>query len=168
MDDTVYETTPLRAIPALFGGVAAGTAIIVLALAGLHAAAEQSGASIVIQVLNAAVIMMPLVFMFVFVGTLFAAVPAWWVLHRMGRRGRADAMILGALLCTAGAHLPVFQDNFALPQGEPVAAAVMAAAGALSGLTMWRIAYRAEAPVSKAETRLPSVAAARVDEGGRD
>ncbi len=150
MEDAVYETTPLRAIPALFGGAAAGTAIIVLALAVLHAAAEQSGTAVAIQVLNAAVIMMPLVFMFVFVGAVFAAVPAWWVLHRLGRRGRTDAVILGALLCAAGAHLPVFRDHFAMPQGEPAATAVMVIAGAVSGMVMWRIAYRPSAAVSTA------------------
>ena len=148
MDEAIYETTPLRAIPALFVGAAVGTAIIVLALAVSGAVVDGTQvAALPRQTFNTSFIIMPLVFIVFASGAVFIAGPCWWVLHRMGRRTRYDAMLLGGLLCAAASFVPPIEAithlTFRDLREFAVSFVVMAFAGAVAGLVVWRISYRA-------------------------
>ncbi len=153
MNEAIYETTPFRAIPALFAGAVVGTVIVVFALALSGAVADGTAASLLPdRMFNTSFILAPFVFVVFAAGAVFIAGPCWWVLHRMGRRTRYDAMLLGALLCAAASFAPPIAAIPHLtigPLAEFAASfAVMALAGAVSGLAVWRLAYRA-APVAE-------------------
>lgn len=148
MDEAVYETTPLRAIPALFAGAAAGTAVITLALALLGAIADRTApGQVPLQLFNASFILAPYVFMVFAACAVFVAAPCWWVLHSMGRRTRWDAAALGALLGAAASFVPPIHAMAYLTRSDlrDVVAGfvIMAAAGAVAGFAFWRLAYRA-------------------------
>jgi len=142
-----YETTIFRAVPALLAGSMAGAAVIVVAMAVAGVIDDGTAPDLIPgQMFNTAVILTPLVFMTFAAGALFLAVPCWWVLHRMGRRTCREAVLLGVLLCGACGFVPlgemVSTGNGKAALEVAVAFAVMAVAGAVAGLTIWRIAYR--------------------------
>jgi hypothetical protein len=144
----IYETTPFRAIPALFAGAVVGTVIVVFALALSGAVVDGTAASLLPdRMFNTSFILAPFVFIVFAAGAVFIAGPCWWVLHRMGRRTRWDAMLLGALLCAAAGFVPPIAAISHLTLGHLTEFAlvfvVMAVAGALAGLAVWRLAYRA-------------------------
>lgn len=121
--------------------------------------------------LGGVLLYMLLTILIAFVTVLFVVIeiggPAWWLMHRLGRRGWADALALGAGLtfvlslgiAASGGYLPTYLMTYSGYQAlrDPAAhmvsgrlswlwtieaAALMAAIGAVVGLTVWRIAYR--------------------------
>lgn len=149
-----YETTIFRAVPALLAGSIAGSVVIVVAMAVAGVIDDRTALSLIPgQMFNTAVILAPMVLATFAAGALFIAVPCWWVLHRMGRRTRREAVLLGVVLCGAFGFVPLEEmvstgDSGAVLE-VAAAFAVMAVAGAMAGLTVWRIAYRLH-PTSEA------------------
>ncbi|MGE0665891.1 MAG: hypothetical protein AB7O49_04955 [Sphingomonadales bacterium] len=143
MDNSTYETTPFRVIPALFAGAAAGSACAVLALSLGGALVDGTATSLLPrQVFNTSFMLAPFVFFVFAAGGLFVAGPCWWVLHRMGRRTCYDAMLAWAMLCAAAGLVPPIEAVSRQALGDPWRFVVMATAGLVSGLVFWRIAYR--------------------------
>lgn len=146
MDEASYETTIFRAVPALLAGSLAGASVIVLGMAVAGVIDDGTATGLIPrQIFNTAVILAPMVFMTFAAGALFIAVPCWWVLHRMGRRTRRESVLLGVILCAAFGIVPLVEmvstDSGASLE-VAAAFAVMAVAGAVAGMTVWRIAYR--------------------------
>jgi hypothetical protein len=147
-----YETTIFRAVPALLGGAVAGASIVVLFLAIAGVIDDGTAPGLIPgQLFNTAFMLAPMVFMTIAAGALFVAVPCWWVLHRMGRRTRGEAALLGLILCSAFGFVPLddMMSAGVTPRGAleaGAAVAVLALAGAVAGLTIWRIAYRSADP----------------------
>jgi hypothetical protein len=171
-----YVTTLPRALLALLGGAVLGAITFLLELAVLLALRPSKLAELNDYVGTTSVELIVLVAVFAFVffagGLLIAGAPVWWLLHRMGRREWFYALGVGAALAAAGyvgmvmwnPEWPALSlisflteefggltaSNGAL-NGEGWEALVRGAigigiAGALAGLTLWRIAYRRPRP----------------------
>jgi hypothetical protein len=165
-------TTRLRAVLALLGGAVAGALVFFAEIAALLALqpAKLDQMSDYVGMSDTLLIAIIGVFGFVFFagGLVVVGVPAWWVLHRLGRRDWYYAVCLGALLgcvgfvivamwnpewpalnlisfltekfggLTARAGQLTDEGWAALARG----AGGVALAGGVAGLALWRIAYR--------------------------
>src|SRR5262249_45232351 len=74
---------------------------------------------------------------------LFASVP-WWLLHKLGQRDWLTAVLLGIVLTVAVWFLVVPGISFQAGTIRAVAESALrfAAAGAIVGFIVWRVAYR--------------------------
>ena len=151
MAEPRYETTPFRAIPALFAGAATGTVIIVLALSLSVAMVKPGAFSLPWQVFNMSFMLAPFVFFVLGTAALFVAGPCLWVLHGMGRRGRLDIMAVWGLVFAAAGLVPPIAAVALQGLGDPWRFLAMGLAGTISGLIFWRIAYRPESSVWPAD-----------------
>jgi hypothetical protein len=176
MDRPDYVTTFPRALLALLGGAVVGALTFLLELAVLLAIRPNkldemseyvgAGPSDLIYLLILAVCI------FFAGGLLVFGAPVWLILHRLGRRKWFYAAAVGAVLCAAGfvamclynpewealSLVSFMTEEFggltarggqftgqgwaALAKG----AFMLALAGSLAGLTLWRIAYRRRRP----------------------
>jgi hypothetical protein len=169
-----YETTPFRAAVALPTGALAGSALIIGGVLGPMAflksdsghlpGGDGGGLMALSQVAGISLIAFVL-------GMLVLAMPAWWVLHRAGRRTWLDAALLGvglSLAVCAALSLLQFMGPGSLgpytafdaggatvingrltPHGwaeRGKGMAWVAFASAVAAVIVWRIAYRKPKP----------------------
>jgi hypothetical protein len=159
-----YETTLGRAALALLAGAAAGAAITTVLHLGLILRPNRTWT----DATERAAAMSLLYFILFTAGLLALAAPAWWLLHRLGRRGQVQALILGVTL-TLVSYLAYSQYTWHFTRKlfygpAPIfwasglgrglrgwlpyrltlleGAVWYSIAGGLVGLLIWRIAYR--------------------------
>lgn len=164
-----YEFRPSRVYMAvLAGAVVGGVSTALLMLLGSIWQIGASGHDEWLRLRNQTLLFSILGSIVFFVGIVALGVPGWIAMHRLGRRQWYDAVVLGALLAFLGdlamsygplvLHSPG-SDYSAWDGGVATVihyrltaqgwrflfegALLEAVAGALAGLTIWGIAYRA-------------------------
>jgi hypothetical protein len=166
-----YDTTLGRAFLALIAGAAVAAALTIIGLIGPAWLNRASAPDSPWKPLSSLLIYVGFVYCYAFVvfaaGLALVGLPAWLVLHNMGRRSWLDAAILGLAL-TFAATFPLqvlLGVGFSSPSDTSISSGSSAAtvfgsltlhgwlsiflnsilispAGAIAGLTIWRIAYR--------------------------
>lgn len=74
-----------------------------------------------------------------FIGLLVVGLPAWALANRLGRRNWYDGAIIGAVLAYAAFFLWILAAGRATWIEAATISLPLAAAGAVSGLTVWRL-----------------------------
>jgi uncharacterized PurR-regulated membrane protein YhhQ (DUF165 family) len=166
MISTAYETTVLRVGLALWVGAVVGTCFIVIAMVA-PAVVYPTHSGAVDSFLRLVALIALVSFMCFSVGLAFIGAPAWWLLHRFGRRSWLDALLLGFFLTFVCTVLLLAQDSLWPTPGSNFQAsdsggatvinnrltahgwaniikmaALVAVAGGGAALAMWRVAYR--------------------------
>jgi len=146
-----------RAVLATLAGVAVGATVLVLEFVAPTFFDSYSGVLSRLQMLAGGWI---IAFVVLSVGFVIVGLPVWVAAHHFQRRHWYDAVIVGGLLAGIGEFLfslPAANSSYSAGGADLVlnghytaqglsgalqTAVMMAVAGAFTGLTIWRIAYR--------------------------
>ena len=174
MPRLIYKTTPFRAASALPAGVLAGSAVVVAGTVGPLAFLKSDTGNLIggpaPHGVTALMAVGGISLVGFAIGLLVLAIPAWWAMHRTGRRSWRDALTLGAALSLAVCAILLLlqfvgQGEVAYSAwdsggatvinghltahglwGRVLGVAWVTLAGAFAGLAVWRVAYRRPRP----------------------
>ena len=168
------ETTTLRVMWGLVLGAVTGSGLFLLGtLLAIFAAARRSGSDSTPwqDTIGLLLLFFGITLFYFALGLVVVGAPAWWLLHRLGRRTLLDAVIAGAALSSLtylllvlldfvplifGPGSQYFADSLGDPNADQQPSAIgtvvvlmvsvnaiwVAVSGALAGFVIWGIAYR--------------------------
>ena len=171
MPKLIYKTTPFRAASALLVGALVGSATVIVGVLGPMAFLKSDAGGLIGGPWQRGIMLLTWVggisLVAFGIGLTVLAIPAWWALHRAGRRNWSHALILGVCLSLAVcivlslvqfvgpgsdiAYSAWDSGGATVIDGKLTAhgwaervkgAAWVTIAGAFAALTVWRVAYR--------------------------